>query len=1499
MANLQRQNFFCYLELAVLKILKRISNIIVWTVLGLYVLLFIGSKLTVVQEYMGSRIASLLAEKLGTSVSIGSIDIGVLNHLTMNDVSIKDQQGKDMLWCSRVSARLDLLPLTEGKIAFTKAQLFGSYARLYRENDSAKINCQFVIDSLASKDTTSNTPLDLRINSLIIRHTSVSYDCLDAPKTPGKLNLKHLWLKDISTHIVLKTLREDSVDVHVKRLALKEQSGLKLDRLAFDFQGGRQGCRLTDFNLRMPGTNVTLGDIIATYRFRDDHFVTPSLKFNGSIAPSTITLSDMACLLPSLSTFQSTLSLSADVNGQGETIHVPHLMVSSTTGDIGLNMTGWVKEIRQENPSWTADIQHLDLSAKTINFISENLKGEKAQIPDFVNRMGNIHLRGKTAGQGLQRIITHNQMNTDAGNITLNMEMDEKRHFKGDINTQGINLKRLTDNNSFGQIATLIALHGTLKDEVTVHADGTIRQFDYNGYQYKNIKLNGLYSKNDINGELSIDDENVVLDIEGHVKKKGRTSNVLLNMTVDNLSPKELKLSEKWGDARFGTTIKADFTASSLNDAIGSLDVNNLTMASAKEHYTLQQLHIESDYTDDIHQIRLDSDFGKVEIRGDFDYETLPQSFTNFLASRLPSVPGIPKVNPRTKNNFVVAANIQKADWLRHLLQIPVTLTRPLQLQGRVNDKMNNIELFCIAPMVYYEESGYANGLISLSSPGDTLLYNVKVTKLMDDGEHFDLHAVGNAAKDNLFASFIWDNHSEEAMNGQLNATISFERTMDNKQTAYISIEPSQMRIRSQQWDIEPSLISYSKNHVGINNFCISNDQQFLKLNGTASESAQDSINIEMRDIDIEYVLDLVNFDAVDFSGKATGGGQVRGLFGELQADAELNVKEFKFEHGRMGTLDAEVNWNKELEQIDIQAIADDGEDAKTYIDGYVSPARNYIDLGIRAAGTHLDFAQSFTSSFLSSVKGHGNGAVRLEGPLDAINLTGELAINGKVHVTTLGCDYELRNDTIRMIPNEIEFVSCPIYDMHNHRGTLTGGIHHKELTDMTYDIYVEAQNLLAYDFRDFGENTFYGTVFADGQVGIHGHHDGSVLIEADVTPLRGSEFVYNAASPDAINDQQFIEWNKPETVQVVRRTMNKQEAEDDFRSDLTMRLKINATPNATLRLLMDPKTNDYIMLRGNGELHTTFYNKGGFNMFGTYRVTDGTYGLTIQNIIKKNFIFKEGGTIVFGGDPYDATLNMQAQHTVNGVSLSDLNVGRSFSSTVRVNCLMNITGQPRAPIIDFDLDIPNVNSDEKQMVRSIINGEEEMNQQVVYLLAVGRFYPQGANNATDSENSPSKTSLAMQSLLSGTISGQINSLLGQVIKSNNWNFGANISTGDEGWNNAEYEGLISGRLLNNRLLINGQFGYRDNATTANTSFIGDFDIRYLLFPNGNLALKVYNQTNERYFTKSSLNTQGLGIILKKDFDGFRDLFGIRKKKAKKQEEPQESTKEDLKEETK
>ena len=185
-----------------------------------------------------------------------------------------------------------------------------------------------------------------------------------------------------------------------------------------------------------------------------------------------------------------------------------------------------------------------------------------------------------------------------------------------------------------------------------------------------------------------------------------------------------------------------------------------------------------------------------------------------------------------------------------------------------------------------------------------------------------------------------------------------------------------------------------------------------------------------------------------------------------------------------------------------------------TCIDGYISPKRSYIDLGIKAIGTSIEFMKSFTSSFISDINGQANGEVRLTGPLKAINLVGELVINGDAHIKSTNCKYYLRNDTVTFIPDEIELHDIPIFDIHDNMGIMSGGIHHKHLTRLSYDLFVKADNLLAYDFHSFGDETFYGTVYGTGNVGIHGR-SGELDINVNITPNSKSTFVYNVSNPD------------------------------------------------------------------------------------------------------------------------------------------------------------------------------------------------------------------------------------------------------------------------------------------------------------------------------------------------------------------------------------------------
>lgn len=48
----------------------------------------------------------------------------------------------------------------------------------------------------------------------------------------------------------------------------------------------------------------------------------------------------------------------------------------------------------------------------------------------------------------------------------------------------------------------------------------------------------------------------------------------------------------------------------------------------------------------------------------------------------------------------------------------------------------------------------------------------------------------------------------------------------------------------------------------------------------------------------------------------------------------------------------------------------------------------------------------------------------------------------------------------------------------------------------------------------------------------------------------------------------------------------------------------------------MDAASGDNIALRGNGVILANWFNKGAFQMYGNYDVDEGSYNITIQNII-------------------------------------------------------------------------------------------------------------------------------------------------------------------------------------------------------------------------------------------------------------------------------------------
>ena len=1434
-----------------MKKFKHICNGIIWTLIVLYLLLIVLMHLPSVQTFLGKEVAEALADKFGTKVEVGKVNLGFFNRIIIDDVMMYDQQGDSLIYASRLSAKIDYMAATQGKISVSSAQIFGLRANLYRQTAKSPANFQFVLDSLASKDTTQHKPLDLHIGSLIIRRGAIAYNQRDVAPRSGVFSPQHIRVSELSSHILLNHVTDNSIDLLLKKLSFKDESGFKLQSLHFKLQADRQKATLKEFRLLMPRSELVLDDLKATYRFEGKRFIPESLRFKGGIQQSKITFADVASLVPALRHFDDAVFVSSRFSGTAKSISVPSLNLRTGSGSINLQARGSYSHA-SSHPAWNADIANLNLSPAGVEFLAENL-GSKVKIPKEIQRLGTIHLTGKA--KGYEKVLSaKGNIETDAGNISLQAVKNDDR-IKASVDTRGVNLGRILDNRKLGTVIAKIDAHGTMKH---LFAKGNIARFDYGNYDFHNIEIDGDYDMKTLRGTASIADPNVNLSVKG--------------------------------DYHLGSRLYA------LDAAINHLRPTVLGMKMHDPSYSLDNISISANNKGKEGHLDIEAPFVSLYARGQYDLTTIYGSIMRLVADKLPTIPGISKHAAKGYNDFTLQANITSAEVLQRMFGLPLSLNLPVHINGNISDAEKNVNLYINAPNFNWDGSAFHDANIELNTIGDSLKMEARISQGLPY-EKAPVYRLRAAAADNNLSTLLYyaNQSSKLPITGKIDARTQFF-TSDNGATGvHVTVNPSEIMLGEKKWLLNPADIIYRKNELTVDMLNFSHGDQHIIINGKATPQATDSIVADLKDVDVAYILNLVNFHSVDFAGKASGKAVVKSIFQTPEAYANLDVKDFVFENGPLGTLHAKAVYDNQEGQINIDATAEDGPEHLTVINGYVSPKRNYIDLGIEAHNTSLKFMENFCGSFLNNVEAWCKGKLNVVGDLKNINLVGDVVAHGRMHMKQLGTDYTFNHLRAHAIPDDIQFEGDSIYDSHyngkhSHFALIRGGIHHKHLTRLSYDLDIDANNFLGFDTHEFGDDTFYGTVFATGTVGIHGK-SGETIINIDATPEPHSIFVYNVASPDAISAGSFIHWN--DATPYIYRPYSpdsdkdkKKDSSSDFSSDMRINFLVNTNPNLTLKLMMDDQTGDYITLNGNGVIRANYYNKGGLDMFGNYVVDHGQYKLTIQNIIKKDFDFQPGGTIAFGGDPYNAPLNLQAKYTVNGVPLSDLNIGRSFSSNnIRVDCLMDITGTPGAPKVDFTMDLPTVNSDAKQMIYSVINSQEEMNQQVLYLLGIGRFYTQTKNNQTSEDASQqSQTSLAMQSLLSGTISQQINNVLSSFVNSSNWNFGANISTGNEGFNNAEYEGILSGRLLNNRLLFNGQFGYRDNAN-ATQSFIGDFDLRYLIFPNGNLSIHVYNQTNDRYFTRNSLNTQGVGLIMKKDFFNLRDLLGIKKKSKDKEKE--------------
>ena len=669
--------------------------------------------------------------------------------------------------------------------------------------------------------------------------------------------------------------------------------------------------------------------------------------------------------------------------------------------------------------------------------------------------------------------------------------------------------------------------------------------------------------------------------------------------------------------------------------------------------------------------------------------------------------------------------------------------------------------------------------------------------------------------------------------------------------------------------------------HLSFSNVKVSHARQSLTVDGSLAQGKRDSVVAHLQNIDVDYILTLANFDDVSFGGRATGKAVFGKLEGETSLNARLHIPDFRFNDAPMGVADIQGVWDNKNSRILIDAdmrmpgTATDG----TRVKGYVSPTEKALQLDIEARRTDLRFLTRYVDGVFGDFAGHATGQVRLYGPFKALDFSGKVKADVQGKMLPTGVAYRLTDGEVWMQPGSFTFSRFKVSDGYSGSGWAGGQLRHTHLKKLNYDFQVQADNLLCYDRPESPDMPFYSTTYGSGTIAMRG---GTGFFAADIAlrPTAPTFFVYTQGPGGSMGtDNRMVRFHEkqqagnwlPELTTHTQAAKPAPAPVQAAETDIQLNFLIEANPQAELKIITDARTGDALTAFGTGTLRASYHNKGSFEMYGTYRVERGTYKLSIQDVIRKNMALQSGSSLTFTGNPMLADLDLKAVNTLTGVPLADLNYAAGFAQkTARVDCILHIGGKAKSPQVSFDLDFQNISDDEKNMVRQIIATDEDMNRQAIYLLGIGRFY---TSNAAENVTGAQQNAAAVRSLLSTTLTGQLNDAISNALGTrSHWSFGTNVTPGTMGWNDLEVDGLLQGRLFNDRLLINGNFGYRDRPTYT-SNFVGDFDIRYLLTPKGGVSLRAYSETNDRYFTRSSLTTQGVGVTLQHEFTRFSDLF--------------------------
>lgn len=1450
---------------------------------------------TLVQSFTAAKVAEHFSKEWKTKVSIGALEIRPWLSVALKDVYLEDRQGDVIADVGYLSASLRSFTLPN---AFHLSTVRLEDVTYVLATKNGRMNLAFILDYFKSDKPKppkpKGEPFVLTVDRLRMKNVNFRMDNCDnpAPIPDFGVATNHLQFSKTDAWIENISVVGDSITADFKRFATEERCGQKVKELSGGFVVSPRGIRCHNMHLKTEDSDVRMQAEIRTSSWGTySHFVDSAYCVLNIEKSSIVSVRDASYWAQSLKGFDQTFQAGCTIRGTVADAAIETFSLS--TSDTRLALSGSIKGLPDiGNTVFDVDLQVLETSAEDFNSFKLGEKLAAVKLPKMLEALGRIAIKGDFHGL-LDSFLAKADIQTALGNVNLSARSNPDRKtaktlYDCELKSSSFNVGKLLSNPMLSTTAvnlTASVVPGGLK-ELALEAEAELGNLHLNGNNYNSVFLDAEMEKGVLEAQLDIIDDAVLMNLNcsGNVSEL-EDIRLQADITEANLSKIGFfTLSDTTAELSTSLYVRADKL--DLENLSGFVDFKDTKIRLADTTLAIEYLNLRTKNDSTANMLRLKSDFADMRLEGRYSIAQLAGEIGGLVNRYKPDLELISsskdivfaadstKAAVDIRSRAEVELKVKDISVPMRLLGLDAGLEGGLVLNGRVNPEE------ILAFDLKGGEFGYGamrferiNVTSETNRDGFSLLVGLERAQLGDslaiDNPKVSVKLNGNDFR--VLTTFGREDESELGGRLDLQAYLTSTGLQASFNDSYILVAKDKIGFNDNH------LINYQGGRLSFMNFALVKGRENLVINGDVSESRDDRLTITFKDLDLADFNPILAGFELNVQGLVNDKVVLRSVLKNMTLTSGITIDDLVINGVQLGKTKLGVSnmFTQDEFATDISMVYSDKDGKQTVplaIKGSLKPynEEENLDLKVSMQGFDIKLAESYLSSLSSYVRGRlSTKDLSVKGRFTSPHIVGRLKFDdAAIKIDMLNTTYSF-SDEVVLNDSVFTLKDFILKDVQQNKVVINGNVTHSGFSDFALNLNAKADKLKILDTDESSDQMYYGSVYASADVNLHGDLD-FLNIEVAAKTERGTSLTVPISSKTSASESSYITFASNASDQEQSSFRKSEESGGSMGYRVVVDLNVN--PNAQLLIPMNfNQLKGDLTAAGNGDLRIEVGSDVDMSMLGTVEVDNGSFKMSVMDMMTKVFEIERGGTLSWSGAPSDGQIDLQAIYKTKA-SLAPV-LGQEYSKAVDVQSVILLSGSMTNPQPKFDIRLPNTDDAtvERLFMNIDRNDERAMLEQTASLLFLHQFYSsEGA-----AENSIVETGLSSAfEAAFGQVSGMLSDLIKVVDVGMNYTRGADGTSDRMDFSVSKDYG---------RVVVNANAGFSSKSEAdANQmdEIMGDAYVEYKV--TDNFRIRVFNRSNANDFTKYNIApyTQGVGLFYHRQYDKFGDIFK-RKKKTK------------------